>query len=659
MDRQGRLYVADAHNNRVLEYNAPFTTDRIADDIFGQFGNFETDDCNAGAAPASSSDSLCSPTGVALDSADNLFIADQNNNRVLKFFTPEVATATVGSGDTSADKVFGQLNNFGTNVCNVNGITFSSLCNPRSASLDASDNLYIADTGNNRVLQYNAPLSGTTAARVFGQLNSFATNLCNLGASPTASTLCAPEDAAVDSSGNVYIADYSNNRILEYTSPFTTGTVADKVFGQNGSFTTKVCNGFGIPTDAISLCQPLGLAMDKDNNLYAADEDNNRILSYTTPLTTDTTADGVLGQVLLTTSAPNLVDGAGLDTGFNNGGIAIDRTIAPNLVYVADYANHRVLGWNNISAFTTHAAANLVFGQPNFFSYQPNAGGAISASSLLNPIAVAVDASGNLYVADSGNSRVLEYNTPFISGVVADKVFGQLGSFATGDCNKIGAVSGADLLCTPLGVAVDSGGNVYISDSGNSRALEYNTPLATNTTADRVFGQTNFSSASCNDGFPPSSSRLCRPWGIAVDGSNNLYVADNGNNRVLEYFTPIVSGTVADRVFGQLNSFTTNTPNNGGISAKSLNAPQTVAVDVAGNVYIVDKSNNRGLKYNTPGDTIADAVFGQGGQFNQGSCHFTPTPNTFCVPDGVATDSSKNLYIVDGENFRILQFLTP
>ncbi|MDO8430804.1 MAG: NHL repeat-containing protein [Candidatus Binatus sp.] len=655
VDSAGRLYVADSGNNRVLEYNAPFTTDRIADDIFGQFGTFATKDCNAGSA-APSSDSLCNPTGVGVDKSDNLYIADRDNNRVLEFNTPETITGVTGSGDTSGDRVFGQLNNLSSATCNISGVNNVGLCHPRSVASDASSNIYVADTDNDRVLEYNTPIgSGTGADRVFGQHNSFTSSICNDdGVIVTAATLCKPNDVAVDGLGNVYIADTGNTRVLEINTPFVSGTTADKVFGQGGSFSSAICNLGGV--SASSICTPMGVSVDTGNNLYVADCGNNRELSFTTPVTTDTIADGVVSQVLFTTNAQNLVDALGLDTAFNNGGIAIDKTVVPNRVYVADYGNNRVLAWNNISAFTTHAAANLVFGQPNGLVRTPNNGG-IKPTTLNLPIAVAVDSAGNLYVVDSSNNRVLEFNTPFVSGVSADKVFGQLGSFTTGTCNNGGVT--ANSLCIPLGVAVDSGGNVYISDSANDRMLEYNTPLTTNTTADRVFGQANFVSTLCNRGAGPSSITLCNPWGVAVDGSNNLYVADNGNNRALEYFTPIVSGVSADRVFGQLNVFTTNTGNNGGISAKSLKEPQNVAVDSSGNVYIVDKSNNRGLKYNTPGDTIADKSFGQGGLFNQGFCIFTPSPNTMCVPDGVATDASKNLYIVDGENHRILQYLTP
>jgi len=120
-------------------------------------------------------------------------------------------------------------------------------------------------------------------------------------------------------------------------------------------------------------------------------------------------------------------------------------------------------------------------------------GGGVNANTLCNPIGVAVDPNnGNVYVADRGNSRVLEYNSPFTTDNVADDVFGQFGAFTTNFCNNSGVVS-SDSLCFPAAVAVDSGGNLYVADQTNGRVLEYNTPEALtatlgsgDTTADRV-----------------------------------------------------------------------------------------------------------------------------------------------------------------------------
>jgi|SRR5579859_5413042 len=128
------------------------------------------------------------------------------------------------------------------------------------------------------------------------------------------------------------------------------------------------------------------------------------------------------------------------------------------------------------------------------------------------------------------------------------------------------------------------------------------TPLAQaaslDTTADRVFGQPDFSQHGVNDGGLSAAS-LDEASGVALDRQGNLYVADEFNNRVLEYDAPLSSSMAASRVFGQ-PSFITNTVNNGGLSAASLNSPSRVAVDAQGHLYVADSGNNRVLEYDAP-----------------------------------------------------------
>src|SRR5208282_5548619 len=242
-------------------------------------------------------------------------------------------------------------------------------------------------------------------------------------------------------------------------------------------------------------------------------------------LASGTTADGVLGQLGFMNSAVNRMNAEGLNL---PGAVAIDTSALPNRLYVVDEENSRVLGWRDAASFTNGAPADLVIGQPDFSSSSLCNGvsARVSSNSLCYPWGVAVDGTGNLYVADTSNNRVLEYTNPFAVcnnsfpcvGAPPNLVLGQGESFTTNGCNN------------------DTGG-------GNSTA-----------------------------------SDLCSPWGVAVDGSGKLYVADTQNNRVLEYNAPLSTGAAAALVFGQGGILTTDIPNNGGVSANSLYYPEGVAV---------------------------------------------------------------------------------
>ena len=239
--------------------------------------------------------------------------------------------------------------------------------------------------------------------------------------------------------------------------------------------------------------------------LYVADQANNRVLEFNEfGAPGNRVANGAGGQIDRAHNGPNYVDAVGENS---PGGIAIDAASQPphRHLYVADSVNNRVLGWRDVTAFVAAQPADIVLGQPDLFSSKCNNGaapddvGGLGADSLCGPARMAVDQKGNLYVADSGNNRVLVYNTPFDASsgepgagdTTADFVYGQGGGFTTRSCNPSGA--NATTLCNPSAVAVDGAGDIYIADAGNSRVLEFakagNPPTASDAIASRAYGQ--------------------------------------------------------------------------------------------------------------------------------------------------------------------------
>ncbi len=639
VDGAGNVWIGDEGNSRVLGYLSPISTNNVvADKVVGKV-SLTSGSC----ATASASCIAGSSPAVAVDANSNLYVADPAANRVLAYNNPF-------SSDTVADRVLGQTDFVSTARNLLDG---SGLNGPSGVHVDrtASPNrLYVVDGENHRVLAWSAvPVSnGPSADKVLGQA-AFTTATCNAGGVGKGS-LCTPVDVATDAAGNVYIAD-SNSRVLEYDNPYGTSgdTLADRVFGQP-DFTGSTCNSGGV--SALSLCTPQGVVVAPSGQVLVADTGNNRVLRYNAPLTSDQSADAVLGQGGFRLNGPNLVDGRGMDRPY---ALALDTSVTPNRLYVADHVNSRVLAWADVTTFQTGLSADLVLGQPDLLTSGCNSQG-VSAASLCEPTGVAVDANGRVYVSDSENDRVLLYDSPFTTDTVADKVIGQV-DYIRSSCNR-GSSPAANTVCKPYGLAVSPAMDLFVSDQDNSRVLVFSNPWTTDTTADRVFGQQgSFTTDACNKGGRSASS-LCYPFHLALDTSEaswRLYVVDTDNSRVLEYDAPLTSDTTADFVIGQ-TGMTTAACTSG---QSNLCDPRSVAVDAAGNVYVSDSSNDRVLQYTTPRttDAVADRLFGQS-NYSNSACNSSSigglSASSLCGPRGLGLDVVGNLYVADTENHRIV-----
>lgn len=451
-DAAGNLWVSDSGNDRVLEYRSPFATGMAASLVLGE--------PTFGEPPAGiSAASLSAPTGLAFNGSGALFVGDTGNNRVLAFNAP------FSTGE-NASLVLGQPD-FTSGLPGVGPAAFDA---PGFLSFQ-SGALWVADAGNNRVLEFAAPVTASsTAALVLGQ-----TSATDGGAGTSATTLSSPEQAIAGPAGSVYVTEFTNSRVVRFSAPIANGSAASLVIGQVNLTTSTTA-----PTLA-NLGAAAGIAFGPYGDLWVADTSNNRLLEFPAPFSSGESAAIVIGQT--TFNDRNASGGAS--------GLLAPWSIAyapDGDLWVTDAGHNRVLGY--FPPFTTGMAANVVLGQPNFTATSAGT----SAQGLSFPTGVATDPAGNVYVADSGNNRVLEFPFPQRLNEIASAVLGQ----ATFTTNSPGTSPQA--LTDPIGLAVDTNGTLYVADTGNNRVLAFPTPIVTNEAATGVLGQTNFYSAGAGSG---------------------------------------------------------------------------------------------------------------------------------------------------------------
>jgi len=343
--------------------------------------------------------------------------------------------------------------------------------NPSAVAFDSKGNLWVVDNSNNRVLEYGPPFStGEAASVVIGQ-----TSLVGSGDSSPSGGLYGPTGLAFDSEGNLWVADGGDNRVLEFKSPFSDGQLASLVLGQS------TFGGYVATTTSFGMQSPAYLAFDSSGNLWVSDQGNNRVLEFNAPFKTGEKASIVIGQANFTSSDPTTT-ATGL---FEPLGIAFDSS---GNLWVADSANHRILGY--APPFSTDEAANVVLGQPGFTS-----GGGSKAG--LNAYSIAFDSDGNLWVSD-GINGVVKYPVPLKIGEAAIQVIAPI-TFAGNS-----TVSAGSKLEDPQGLAFDMGNNLWLADFGHGRVLEYSSGTSVSTST-LTSSSSSSSSSSGSGGIPEFS----------------------------------------------------------------------------------------------------------------------------------------------------------
>jgi hypothetical protein len=378
----------------------------------------------------SSSSSTPTPPHTPLPKGTmNYAVADFNNWRVLIYNTPF-------SADESASVVLGQAD-FTHNV-HYSSPSANNI-QPFNIAADSSGNLYVADANMCRVLQFKPPFSNNMNASVVIGAATFTTSTC---AWNSASILPGVITIAIDGDGDLWVSDISA-RIVEFVPPFSNGMAASLVIGQASLTSSLGCNQGGAAPTASTICYVYGMNFDSSGNLWVADTDNARVLEFKPP--------------------------------FSNG-----------------------------------MAASLVLGQPGFTTFTANNGG-VSATSMAFPYQPAFDASGNLWVSDYVNNRILEFTPPFSNDMAATLELGQ-SSGATAFTTVTPNTSQSGLYY-PGGISFDSSGNIYVVDWGNSRVMIFDPPFSNGMDATTVLGQADFTHGAVNQSGSVGANTLNNPWG--------------------------------------------------------------------------------------------------------------------------------------------------
>jgi len=469
LDNKGNLFIGVTANNYICEVNSSGILNIIAGTgVAGYSGD-------GGPATAATLDAAA---GIVTDTSNHVYFSDGFSHCIRKIDLNTGIITTIG----------------GTGIAGYSGdgspATAAMVSGPWGLIRDQANNLYVADSWNNRIREINVGGIASTFAGMSG--------LFEEGYNPVNTELSAPQNLALDASGNLYIADIGNQRIREINA--STGLI-NTAAGSGIGGGPDGFSGDGGPATAAHMYFPSSVAFDAAGNIYITDQDNQRVRKVTT-------------SGIISTIAGNGTFGYSGDGGSALGaelkfptGVVVDR--AGN-VYICDNNNHCIRKVNTSGIISTIAG--------NGGAGYAGDGGPASSALLSYPSDVAMDGMGNLYISDGGNDCIRKIDTSGnINTVVGTGHFGFSGDGGPANLAQLGA---------PYGMKSDSAGNLYIADHGNNRVRMVTAAGIIYTIAGN--GTAGFG----GDGNPAISAMLNGPTGIAVDKLGDVYISDGNNSRV-------------------------------------------------------------------------------------------------------------------------------
>ncbi|MFZ0760225.1 MAG: choice-of-anchor D domain-containing protein [Candidatus Sulfotelmatobacter sp.] len=611
IDKNGNLFIADQYNHQIRIVACATVTStggtcavnsgETKGDIYTVAGD-GTAGYN-GDSQAAIAAELYYPYGVTTDTAGNLYIADEYNQRVRRVACGTgISSCTAPSGETKGDIY--TLAGDGTAGYNGDGITASTaeVYYPTTVSVDNAGNLFLADYYNQRIREVSCATktsSGTactastnqTAGEIFTVVGTGSPGYNDDGQSATGAEIYYATGVAVDSAGDLFVADQDNYRIREVpcdvstlTCTVPTGDTKQFIYTVGGTGGTTFY-GNDIPATGAELYYPTGAASDSSGNIYIADYD--------------------------------------------------------------DCVVQKVSATGEISVFAGTLGACSYSGD----------GGAATSANLNHPNRVVVDSKDNVFISDYYNCLIRK-----VTGGTITSVVGKSPSLACGYSGDGGAATAAEL-DEPIGINLDASGNLYIADYGNQviRVVSCLTVTSTGATCTPKTGETRgdiytfagdhtLGAGYSGDGGPATSAQLYYPYDVAADAAGNVYVADTYNMRIRIVDPAGIISTFA-------GNGATGYQGDGGLAGDtSLYYPTGVGIDGAGDVLIADQDNERVRLVD--GEGLIHTIAGDGTAGFSGNDVLATTAELY-YPEGVNVDPSGNVYVADYNNWLIREITAP
>jgi gliding motility-associated-like protein len=669
-DATGNIYVADSNNARIRKITPTGTVSTFAGTTEG-FGD--------GTGTAAQFDT---PYEITIDASGNIYVADFSNHKIRKITPAGEVTTLAGSTQGFTD---------GTG-------TAAQFNNPSGVAVDTDGNVYVADFNNRRIRKVT-PAGVVTTIPDAGVLNpsgvavdilgniyvtSFGENkISKITPADVVSTIVegpdinGPEGVVIDPSGNIYIASYSDSKIQKIASEITlTGTPTHADIGIH-DVVLEVSDGKGGVTLQTFQITVLDTTPPSLTTASPLDEDTNVATSTNLTITfSEDVQKGTTGDILIKKTIGDDIIATLAITSSEITIVGNIVTINPSIdlpsyteIYIQipstvfkDLSNNSYAGFTNTTTwnFTTGGTAptftstpvlsveeNNLYNylvkvedidgddvtvtattKPSWLTFSSNrvssvlagaakgfANGTGTAAQFDNLDGIAMDATGNIYVADISNHKIRKI-TP--AGVVTTFA-GSTQGFADG-------TGTAAQFNTPIGIAIDATGNLYVTDNTNYKIRKITPAGVVSTLAGSTQGYADGTGV---------AAQFNSTFGITVDATGNLYVADMLNHKIRK----ITSTGVVSTLAGSINSPIQDHVDGPGTSAK-FNHPRVITIDATGNLYVLG-ANNKTRKI-TPVGYVTTIL---------GSLEFP-------YARGIAIDIKGNFYISENENYRVRK-VTP